>query len=335
MNVRVYLPILFVVGSLLYTNCADYAIEDAKPPAGVGDQNSLVTNSTPPMVPVLDLDFQDKVGIAVNTVVSSQARISNLAADQVISVNGFDAALSLDNLAWTGSVKISSGQTFYIRMTSAAALNANRTATVSAGSLTLDWTVSTQPLISSFDTPGVFTWNRPPAGTAVKFECWGAGGGGGAGGGAGTYGGGGGGGGYSIKTVPLNLIGATETITIGTGGANSLASYQNGGDGGNSSVGAHILAAGGKGGINISQGGAGGAGGMGITATGMNGVNPNGGTAAGPGGGAGGGSNATGTFPGGGGGGSVGGGGGGTGGNGAGAAGKGANGKCNVTIIPL
>jgi hypothetical protein len=105
--------------------------------------------------------------------------------------------------------------------------------------------------IQTFTTSGTYT---PTSGMIYCIiECQGGGGGGG-----GTNGvsqvsaGGGGSGGYSRGVFSSSMIGASQTVTIGSGGAGSPAST--GGTGGTSSVGSLISCTGGTGGIVISTG---------------------------------------------------------------------------------
>jgi len=135
-----------------------------------------------------------------------------------------------------------------------------------------DWTSATAPVINSqtFDASG--TWTKPSgyaAGSRVHIQAWGAGGSGGRNTTA-TSCSGGGGGGYNERGITLSALSATETITIGAGGASRTGSNQAGAIGGNSSFGAHITAYGGGGGSGvIASGGTGG--GMlsrGVTGTG-------------------------------------------------------------------
>ncbi len=101
----------------------------------------------------------------------------------------------------------------------------------------------------TFTTPGVGTW--------AEIEGWGAGGSGARGTAAET--GGGGGGGYTARKILRSALGATETGTIGAGGA-SRTSNSDGATGGNSTFGAHLTAYGGGGGDNAGNGGGGGGG---------------------------------------------------------------------------
>lgn len=97
-----------------------------------------------------------------------------------------------------------------------------------------------------FTTPGANTWNKPASGTVALIRCWGGGGSGAKW--SGLYAGGGGGGGYSEKWMLLSALGATETVTVGAGGAAVSGSNVAGNDGGNTIFGAHLTAYGGKGG---------------------------------------------------------------------------------------
>lgn len=103
------------------------------------------------------------------------------------------------------------------------------------------------------------TWTKPSgygASARAFVQVFGGGGSGGkntsAGGGSG-----GGGGGYSEKWVDLSALGATETITIGAGGA-AVSGTSNGNGGGTSSVGSVLSAYGGGGGSSSANGGGGG-----------------------------------------------------------------------------
>ena len=96
------------------------------------------------------------------------------------------------------------------------------------------------------------TWNKPAgygASAMARIQNWGGGGGGG----GGTNTNGGGGGGYAELWIPLSSLGATETVTIGSGGALVNA-------GGASSFGSWLTAYGGGGGTSSSATGGGGGG---------------------------------------------------------------------------
>lgn len=111
--------------------------------------------------------------------------------------------------------------------------------------------------ITSFLSSG--TWNKPSILSYIRIEMWGAGGSGGSA--TTTRGGSGGGGGAFVSAViPASLLGTSEQVNIGAGGA-SVAGASNGNNGGNTVFGAQsILTAfgGAAGGGNNSGGGGGG-----------------------------------------------------------------------------
>ena len=55
----------------------------------------------------------------------------------------------------------------------------------------------------------------------------------------------------AIAFLPLTELGATETITIGQGGAGKSGGDGNGGDGANSTFGSYVTSYGGKGGEDV------------------------------------------------------------------------------------
>lgn len=129
----------------------------------------------------------------------------------------------------------------------------------------------TSTVTQVFTASGTYT---PTSG--MKFciiEVCGAGGGGGGSstttGSTSSSAGGGGGGGYARKTVSSATIGASQTVTIGSGGSAGVANGANGGTGGTTSVGSIVSATGGVGALTSgavtppSQGGEGGSGGAG------------------------------------------------------------------------
>lgn len=104
------------------------------------------------------------------------------------------------------------------------------------------------------------TWTKPSGFSAKAYafiQAWGAGGGAARQGVANTAAGGGGGG-YSERWILLSSLGATETVTIGAGGAGRSGSTGNGSAGGNTTFGSLVTAYGGGGGGSSGFGGGGG-----------------------------------------------------------------------------
>jgi hypothetical protein len=93
--------------------------------------------------------------------------------------------------------------------------------------------------VQTFTTAGTATWTKPAGKTMAWVRMWSGGNGGGGGCSgvttAGRAGGGGGAaGGFTEVHIPIALLGATETVTVGAGGtAGASATTANGGSGGN------------------------------------------------------------------------------------------------------
>lgn len=143
--------------------------------------------------------------------------------------------------------------------------------------------------VQTFDGNG--TWVKPGFGTFAFVQVWGAG----ASGGTSIVGesaAAGGGGAYQEALLPLSLLGSTEAVTVGAGGAAQVTPDIDGNNGGHSSFGNFIFAYGGGAGGAGSASDAGGGGGGGINSTGSStagagaggeGGGPLGGSTAGPG----------------------------------------------------
>jgi hypothetical protein len=115
-----------------------------------------------------------------------------------------------------------------------------------------------QAQVDIYSTPGTVTWTKPAGAKLVNVVVISGGGGGGSGRKAGvgsqaSGGGGGGGGSYSLRDISAALLGATETVTVGSGGTGGASVTTNstngntGGAGGNSSFGTWIQVTGGGG----------------------------------------------------------------------------------------
>lgn len=122
--------------------------------------------------------------------------------------------------------------------------------------------------VQTFNASG--TWTKPSSGNWAFVQAWGAGGSGGSSNNnTGGRGGGGGGGAYISAWIRLSLLGATETVTIGAGGA-AVSGAVNGNVGGNSTFGSWVTGFGGGGGTGTSTnnaGAGGGGGGQGAAGT--------------------------------------------------------------------
>lgn len=125
----------------------------------------------------------------------------------------------------------------------------------------VSWRIA--PLVQTYNASA--TWTKPPLATRAFIQLIGAGAGGGggsriAGTQTGTIGAGSGGAsaGYSEIMLAASLLGSTEAVTIGLGGAGGLAqtstnftySDRLGNDGGSTSFGAHLRVLGAKRGLN-------------------------------------------------------------------------------------
>lgn len=105
------------------------------------------------------------------------------------------------------------------------------------------------------------TWTKPAGGSLAFIQCWGGGGSGGRGQ-ANNAGGGGGGGAYTERWIALSSLGATESVTIGTGGVAQTSATTAGNVGGNTTFGSLLTAyGGGAGDGDITAAGGGGGGG--------------------------------------------------------------------------
>lgn len=96
--------------------------------------------------------------------------------------------------------------------------------------------------VQSFTSSG--TWTKPSGVRFVRVFCWGGGGSGGRNGVATGVGGGGGGGQLTYSTFDASWLPATVSVTIGAGGA-GVSGAAGGNDGGNTTFGTYLIAAGG------------------------------------------------------------------------------------------
>lgn len=101
--------------------------------------------------------FTDQTGVALSTLTTSNSiTISGINTTTPVSVTGASAQISINGGAWGTSGNITSGQTLAVRLTSDAAPGAEKTATVSVGGVTSEWSVTT---IGPDTTPSAFTFS--------------------------------------------------------------------------------------------------------------------------------------------------------------------------------
>jgi hypothetical protein len=194
-----------------------------------------------------------------NITVSGTAPTGFLTFSAVLSVNDtFYYAIQHQSLnEWEVGIGTYSSSNVFARTTVFSSSNAGSLVNFSAGTKDVFITVPAGRVVNvqTFDSSG--TWTKPAgyaADSRVFIQAWG---GGGSGGRAASVTGGGGGGGYNERWITLSSMGATETVTIGAGGA-SRSTNGHGTAGGNTTVGSLITAYGGGGGGGQGAGGGGG-----------------------------------------------------------------------------
>jgi hypothetical protein len=193
--------------------------------------------------------FTDRANVTLSTLVTSDVvTINGLGCAASVSVTGQgNPQIRVDEHSWTdGTATISNGQTLEVRLTSNAALGVTNTATVTVGSASRDWNVTTfgcTKTVTSSDSSIV-----PADSQTIAYNLTGGGGGGGSG--NGTAGG----------TVSGSVsVAAGDNLAVYVGGGGGGADGQGSGNGG-AGGGSGWYGGGGGGDGSGGQGGAGGGG---------------------------------------------------------------------------
>jgi hypothetical protein len=184
---------------------ADQSIQNATFPTVRADINNnlaaLFSDSSGNTAPTVTVAFQDWIDTSGADAVWKKRNAANNAWITVGTIDGND-------IAFEGTLPSQSGQ--------------------SGNYLTTNGTDASWGAIPPGSSGTIFTssgtWTKPTTGTLVYVEIW-SGGGGGA---RADSSGGGGGGGFMTIILPFSLFSATETVTIGAGGAGRTTALGNG-----------------------------------------------------------------------------------------------------------
>ena len=215
---------------------------------------------------VLPLDTTEKLKVYFNNPAVSGSSLPTQTgnAGKFLTTDGTDASWATVSSGSVLTVK-DEGTTLSSEVTSIDFTGDGVTATNTGGAISVAITGGGSGIssadIQEFTTVGSSTWTKPTGAKLVYILAFGGGGGGGSGRRRGAttataaFGGGGGGAGGRVEFwIPAVALGATETVTIGSGGTGGAAqtadgtSGNTGNIGNNSSVGVFALARGGSGG---------------------------------------------------------------------------------------
>jgi alpha-tubulin suppressor-like RCC1 family protein len=159
---------------------ADNTTRSATVTVGSLSDNWSVTTKTLDTTPNA-FSFTDVTGANFSTLTTSNTiSISGIDSPASVSVSGTGSPeISINGGGWTTSGTITNGQSLAVRLTSAPGGSTARTATVTVGGVSDNWSVTTKPAV----VPGSQTFNSSgsfvvPAYNNLTVQVWGAGGGG-------------------------------------------------------------------------------------------------------------------------------------------------------------
>ena len=217
---------------------------------GAGDADGLITGG------VLTYGAHTTTGLTANSLYYASNTAGGISASAGTNSKVIGQAISTTVLMFDPDFyKQSTNQPTTYVTTSAGAGDASKGVKLNASGI-LDTSVMQGVVKRTYeyaDSPA--TWTKPTNLKMVRVELWGGGGSGGSVASTGDAGGGGGGA-YNSIIIPASILGSTETVTVGNGGA--LVNLNDGNAGGTSSFGSWVSAFGGGGGANTAAAGGGG-----------------------------------------------------------------------------
>lgn len=212
----------------------DYKLTNASS-SNPGHKHTLANGATDVTATATELNYVD--GVTSNIQTQLDTLTTNANSRQLRSV-----------LTTKGDIYVATASDTVTRLargTDGQALKTN-----SSTSTGLEWANIAELDVQTFNSNG--TWTKPTDAVKVLVQAWGAGGSGAKSNAGGNGVGGGGGGQYIEMWVDASVLSATESVTVGTGGAAISNNNTNGNNGSDSSFGSLLVANGGKSGITNS-----------------------------------------------------------------------------------
>jgi hypothetical protein len=206
------------------------------------DDWDVTTGDTTPTA----FSFTDQTDVQLSTSTESNIlQITGLNISTPVSISGdgtpqyricSDATCSSVAHTWSSAAgTIDNNEYLQLKLTSSSLLSVTNSATITVGTGSDNWGVTTIPPVGqqAYTTPGTYDWTAPEEVTSVSVVCVGGGGGGHM---YGNYSGGGGGGGLGYKNNISVTPGESYTVVVGTGGsrATSYSTSTTATDGGDS-----------------------------------------------------------------------------------------------------